>query len=127
MSAIESHDVLRTAMILGPLILARGIALGFQRFSNVISIPISIPVMLIVAAYLFQSRKRERWLWSALLSIMFVWEAVKDFHRSGGGHSWMFWIDVCFFIVLTIVAVEEGTSAWRKHRQRQAGGPGAQP
>jgi uncharacterized membrane protein (UPF0136 family) len=108
MLSMKSRSVWRTAIILALLILVGGIALFFQCFTSVISILFSVPAMLILAAYFFQSRKRERWLWSGILSAVFIREAVKDFIRPDGGYRWMFWVDVCLCIISIIFAVEEG-------------------
>jgi hypothetical protein len=71
---------------------------------------------LFAALLLFQFRKRERWLWSGILSVISARLAVNGFSRPGGGSRLMFGIGVCFCVSFAITAVVESIRAWRNHR-----------
>ena len=71
---------------------------------------------LFAAVLLFQLRKRERWLWSGILSVISARLAVNGFLRPGGGSRLLFGVGVLFCVSFAITAVAEGIRTWKKHR-----------
>jgi hypothetical protein len=115
MLSTESCGIWRTVIVLTALIFIGGIALEYRRFSSDLSMLDSVSgAILFPVILLFQFRKRERWLWSAILSALSAGDAIKHFLRRVEENRWMFCIDVFFFVFFALFAVWEWVSVSEK-------------
>jgi uncharacterized membrane protein YoaT (DUF817 family) len=116
MHSTESNGLLRASIIVSVILLVWGLVDVSESSHPVLMTLIVVFYAMFLPAFVLHFRMREKWLLPGVVSAIGGLHLLQEVLKPGGGSRWMLWIMTPICIIFSILAVEEGIRAWKRHR-----------